>query len=236
MSGNNDGTPTFESRVNAAITATTKDAEGKLVLPEGTDEATAFAVRSEIRRRDTQGAYTKSQQHNKALTAENTQLAASWENDAISNLSNTEQARLEELKVQDPDAWRTEIATIEESKRTKFKEKRQLISEEASQGTELERRGLQLEQFNIDNPDVKITDDVIQNDIPPRITRKLEQGEIQFDEYLEEVKTYLSKGKKLAPGAKPDEEPNFAGSRGSRTPTDEAIKAQSSNDYTKEIF
>ncbi len=236
MSGQNDGTPTFESRVNTAITATTKDAEGKLVLPEGTDEATAFAVRSELRRRDTQSAYTKSQQSNKALTAENTQLAASWENDAVSNLSNTEQARLEELKVQDPDAWRTEIATIEDSKRVKFKEKRKLISEEASQGTELERRGLQLEQFNIDNPNVQITDDVIQNDIPPRITRKLEQGEIQFDEYLEEVKTYLGKGKKLAPGAKPEEEPNFAGSRGSRTPTDEAINAQSSNDYTKEIF
>lgn len=236
MSGQNDGTPTFESRVNTAVAATTKDAEGKLVLPEGTDEATAFAVRSEIRRRDTQSAYTKSQQSNKALTAENTQLAASWENDAVANLSSTEQARLEELKVQDPDAWRTEIAAIEDSKRVKFKEKRKLISEEASQGTELERRALQLEQFNIDNPDVKITDDVIQNDIPPRITRKLEQGEIQFDEYLEEVKTYLGKGKKLAPGAKPEDEPNFAGARGSRTPTDEAIKAQSSNDYTKEIF
>lgn len=236
MSGKENGTPTFESRVNETIAATTKDSDGKLVLPEGTDEALAFAARSEIRRRDTQSAYTKSQQSNKALAAENDKLASSWESDAISNLSNTEQARLEELKVQDPDAWRTEIATIEEAKRTQFKEKRQAISKEASQMTELERRGLQLEQFNQDNPDVNITDDVIQNDIPPRITRKLEKGEIQFDEYLEEVKTYLSKGKKIAPGAKAPDEPNFANSRGSNTPSKEAVEAQNSNDYSKEIF
>ena len=236
MSGNNSGTPTFESRVNDAIVATTKDNDGKLVLPEGTDEATAFAVRSEIRRRDTQSAYTKSQQSNKALTAENDKLASSWESDAVSNLSNTEQARLEELKVQDPDMWRTEIATIEDAKRVQFKEKRQAISVEASQGTELERREFQLVQFNKDNPDVQITDDVIQNDIPPRITRALENGDIQFDEYLAKVKSYLGKGKKLAPGTKAPDEPDFANSRGSNTPTKEAVNAQNSNDYNKEIF
>ena len=236
MSGNNSGTPTFESRVNEAIVATTKDNDGKLVLPEGTDEATAFAVRSEIRRRDTQSAYTKSQQSNKALTAENDKLASSWESDAVSNLSNTEQARLEELKVQDPDMWRTEIATIEDAKRVQFKEKRQAISVEASQGTELERRELQLVQFNKDNPDVQITDDVIQNDVPPRITRALENGDIQFDEYLDKVKSYLGKGKKLAPGTKAPEGPDFANARGSNTPTKEAVNAQNSNDYNKEIF
>lgn len=236
MSGINDGTPTFESRVKDAVAATTRDNDGKLVLPEGTDEATAYAVRSEIRFRDTQSAYTKSQQSNKALIAENDKLASSWESDAVSNLSNTEQARLEELKVQDPDAWRTEIGNLEETKRTQFKEKRATITKEASEGTELERRELQLDQFNKDNPDVQITDEVIQNDIPPRITRKLEKGEIQFDEFLDEVNTYLGKGKKLAPGAKPTEEPNFANSRGSNTPTKEAVEAQNSDDYSKEIF
>lgn len=230
------GTPTFESRVNEVIAATTKDANGKHVLPEGTDEALAYATTAELRRRDTQATYTKSQQRIKSLETENTQLASSWESDAVANLSNSEQARLEELKVQDPDAWRTEIGTIEEGKRTAFKEKRQAITVEASKMTELERRESQLEQHNIDNPEHQITDDVIDNDIPPRITRKLESGEIQFDEYLAQVASYLGKPKKLAPGTKAPDEPDFSGARGSNKPTDEAFKAQSSNDYNKEIF
>lgn len=231
-----NGTPTFESRVNEVIAATTKDDKGKFVMPEGTDEAVAFAARSELRRRDTQAAYTKGQQSLKALQAENEKLASSWEADAVSNLSNSEQARLEELKVQDPDAWRTEIANLENEKRSQFQEKRQAISTEANQVTELERRQLQLEQFNQENPEVNITDEVIQNDIPPRITKKLENGEIQFDEFLTEVATYLGKGKRINPGEKPPQEPDFNGARGSNAPSKEAVTKQDSNDYNSEIF
>ena len=231
-----NGIPTYESRVNEVITAATKSDDGKLVLPEGTDEGLAYSAMAEIRRRDTQGAYTKNQQQLKALQAENEKLASSWESDAVANLSSTEQAKLEELKVQDPDTWRSEIARLEEEKRGKFKEKREAITVEASQMTELERRGLQLEQFNKDNPDVALTDEVIENDIPPRITRKLEKGEIQFDEYLNEVSAYLSKPKKIAEGEKAPNTPNFAGSRSSNSPTDQALKNQNKNDYNKEIF
>lgn len=166
----------YESKVNEVITGSTRGEDGKLTFPEGTDESLAFSATAEIRRRDTQGAYTKNQQTLKALQAENEKLASSWESDAVANLSSTEQASLEELKVQDPDTWRSEIARLEEEKRGKFKERRTAISEEASQTTELERRGLQLEQFNKDNPEIELTDEVIENDIPPRITRKLEKA------------------------------------------------------------
>lgn len=230
------GTPTFESRVNEVIAATTKSEDGKHVLPEGTDEALSFAAIAELRRRDTQGAYTKNQQTLKALQAENDKLASSWESDAVANLTHGEQARLEELKVQDPDTWRAEIVKLEDEKRKQFKEKRQAISEEASKLTELERRQLQLEQFNKDNPTIQLTDDVITNDIPPRITRKLEAGDISFDEYLTQVANYLGKPKTIAPSAKAPDTPNFAGTRGSSKPTDEAYLAQSSSDYNKEIF
>lgn len=231
-----NSTPTFESQVNETIAAITKDENGKFVVPEGTDDAIAYAAKAELRRRDTQAAYTKGQQTLKALQAENAKLAASWEADAVSNLSSSEQARLEELKVQDPDAWRAEIATLENAKRTKFQEKRQAISEEANKLTELERRTQQLEQFNQENPGIQITDDVLANDIPPRIVRKLEQGLVQFDEFLNEVAAYLTKGKTIAKGDQPDEQPNFNEARGSNTPTKEAIDKQNANDYTKEIF
>ena len=236
MSTTTDGIPTYESRVNEVITAATKSDDGKLVLPEGTDEGLAYSAMAEIRRRDTQGAYTKNQQQLKALQAENEKLASSWESDAVANLSSTEQAKLEELKVQDPDTWRSEIARLEEEKRGKFKEKREAITVEASQMTELERRGSQLEQFNKDHPDIVLTDEVIENDIPPRITRKLEKGEINFGDYLAEVAAYLGKPKKLAPGETAPDTPDFAGVRSSNSPTDQALKNQNKNDYNKEIF
>lgn len=236
MSTQDNGTPTYESKVNEVIANTTKDEAGKLVLPDGIDEALAFATKAEIRRRDTQASFTKGQQRVKALEAENEKLATSWESDAVSKLSNIEQAKLEELKVQDPDAWRAEIATIEEGKRTKFKEKRQAISQEASNMTELDRRTAQLEQFNIDNPTLAITDDVISNDIPPRITKKLEDGKVTFEEFLGEVKNYLGKTKKIDTGDPAPNEPDFKSARGSGKPSKEAVHKQNSNDYTKEIF
>lgn len=231
-----NGTPTFESRVNEVITATTKSEDGKLVLPEGTDEAIAYAAIAEMRRRDTQSAYTKNQQRLKALETENDKLAASWESDAVSKLSNAEQARLEELKVQDPDTWRTEITKLENDKRTQFQEKRQAISQEATNMSELERREAQLAQFNLDNPDIQITDDLINNDIPPRITKLLEDGKIQFDEYLNKVAEYVKKPKKLAPGETAPPQPSFATARGSSAPPAEAFKKQSSQEYKQEIF
>src|SRR5690554_3418048 len=230
------GTPTYEERVNQVIETATKGEDGKLVLPDDLDESLAFAAKAEIRRRDTQSAYTKNQQRLKALEVENDKLAKSWESDAVSKLTSTEQARLEELKVQDPDTWRAEIAELENSKRTQFQERRQAITNEASQVTELERRQAQLEQFNLDNPDIQITDELIENDIPPRLTKQLENGELQFDEYLNKVAEYLKKPKAIAPGATVTNPPGFASARGSNNPSNAALLAQSSSDYSKEIF
>ena len=105
-----DNSDTFEQKVNTVVSQFTTGEDGKLALPDGVevDEATLFAARAEKRRRDTQASFTKTQQENKRLQAENDKLVQSWEQDAMSQLPAKEQARLEELKHQDPDAWRTE--------------------------------------------------------------------------------------------------------------------------------
>lgn len=226
------GTPALETVINDTIAATTRDAEGKLVIPEGTEEAVAYAVRAEIRRRDTQAEYTKNKQALLALEAENQKLAESWEKDAIANLSSADQARLEELKVQDPDAWRAEITELETAKRAQFQEKRTAISQEASQLSELEQRKLQLEEFNTNNPNIVLTDEVIANDVPPRITRKLEAGTISFSEFLTEVSEYLSKGKAIDKGPKLDEQPNLGAVRG----TKQNLSSKPESNYSDEIF
>lgn len=230
-----NSTPSFEDQVNTAISSA-KTEDGKLSFPDGTSEGVVFAANAELRRRDTQSAYTKNQQRLKALETENSKLATSWEKDAVSNLSNQEQARLEELKVQDPDRWRTEIAKLEDDKRNAFQAKRTAISQEASQATEIERRTAQLNSYNEANPDHQLTDEVIENDIPPRLTKQLEKGDITFEQFIDKASKFLVKPKKIVEGDQAPDEPNFAGSRGSHSPSADAIAAQNADDYSKEIF
>lgn len=229
-------TPSFEEQVNEVIASATKTDDGKTTFAEGTNEAIAYAATAEMRRRDTQSAFTKSRQKLKALEVENTKLAESWEQDAVSTLSKGEQARLEELKVQDPEKWRQEITQVEEDKRKNFQEKRQAITTEAQATTELERRQAQITAYNEQNPEAQLTDDVIENDIPPRITAKLKSGDISFDEFITQCNNFLTKPKKVATGDKPPKEPAFARSRGSHQPSPEAIAAQDSNEYKQETF
>lgn len=226
----------IEVKVNELVSKVTKDDTGKLQFPEDADPALVVAARNEIRRRDTQSSYSKAEQRIKQLELENNQLASSWEQDAAHNLPSEEKARLDELKVQDPEAWRQEITKLEEQNKAKIKEKRETIKQETSKLSELDQRKVDLEEFAQNNPDLAINDDVIANDIPPRITKKLENGTISFKEYLEEVKSYLSKGKVVAKGDKPDATPDFAKSRGSATPSESAKKGQDKNDYSNEIF
>jgi len=224
---------TYADKVNSLVAQA--DESGK--LPDGVevDEGLQFAVTSEIRRRETQSSFTKNQQALKTLEAENTALASNWQKDAVANISPADKAQLDELKVQDPEAWRQKIGALEEANNASFVEKRQNISKEASQLTELEQREADLASFNEANPDFAITDDVIENDIPPRITNKLKSGEISLAEFLEVAKKYIETPKTVQKTIV-ENEPNFAKARGSQSPSDEAMKQQSSDDYSKELY
>lgn len=230
---------TYQERVNEVVGQFQTDDNGKLSLPDGVevDEGLLFAAKTEKRYRDTQSAFTKSQQSNKVLAAQNEKFASAWEQDFVKNLSSDEQTTLEELKTQDPEAWRVKISEIEDSRKQQLAEKRRQIEQESTQTTELEQRQQQLAAFLEANPSITINDEVLENDIPPRITKKLEKGEITFNEFLDETKTYLEKTKVVKPAASnPDEdEPNFAGSRGSHQHSGLDSNTDST-DYDDEIF
>ena len=234
--GNTD-TPSFADRVNEVVSSATVDESGNLQLPDDieADEAVLYAAKLEKQRRDTQSSYTKAQQRAKQLEAENNKLAEKWQEDALKNLSIADQAEMEELKLQDPDAWREKMNELEEEQRNKFTERRQSVSQEAQQLTELELREQQLEEFNKANPDFQITDDVIDNDIPPRLTKQLENGDITFDEFLNKAKDYVQKPKAIK-GAQAPNDPNLGEAAGGHKPSEQARKKQMSNDYNQEIF
>lgn len=223
-----DNSPSIEEQVNNLLAQET--------LPEDLDPVLAFAVTAEKRRRDTQSAYTKTNMEAKKLRAANEKLLQSWESDAVQALTPQEQTELEELKAQDPDAWRIRLNEIERSKRSSVSSKAKEFEKEADQMTALEIREAQLVEFNEKNPEYAINDEVIENDIPPRLTRKLQSGEIEFTDFLEECKKYMSKGKVLQKPDTPLDDPDLSSVAGGSAPSDESRVKQDKDDYTNEIY
>lgn len=228
----------FDERVNEVVKQFQVGDDGKVSLPDGVevDEAVLHAAKAEKRFRDTQSAYTKSQQRAKSLEEQNKKLAEAWEKDFVKNMSAEEKAELEELKSQDPEAWRDKINEVEENRRQELAKKRQEIEKQSSQMTELEQREAQLSAFKEANPNIQLDDDVLENDIPPRITKKLENGDITFNQFLDECKNFLQKDKKIASDKPGDEEePNFNKARGSHLHSGLNTE-DDKTDYGDEIF
>jgi len=227
----------FAEEVEAVIKGVTKDDAGKNVFPEGTTEAHQFAATSELRRRDTQSALTKEQEGHKTSKAENTKLTEAWAAEVASVLTPTQSAELEELKNTDPDAWRTKLNEIEATNQTSLKERQTKISADAGTESELERRTSVLEAHNVANPDHQLTQDVIDNDIPPRMYKKLTNGEITFDQFLEDASGYLKKGKVVGDvGDIPSDEPNLSDLGGDDKPSTANVEASITESYEKETY
>ncbi|BAM63096.1 hypothetical protein ETP1_046 [Edwardsiella phage ETP-1] len=233
----NAAQPSFADRVNEAVASATTDDKGNLVLPEGLPEEVVYAATLEKRRRDTQGAYTRAQQEAKRLQTENDLLAKGWEDQFARELPIDTQAELEELKATDPDAWRNRLNELEVQRRGEFGSKRQEIATKAKGETELEYRQRALQEFSEANPTVQIDNDVVQNDIPPRITRKLENGEISFGQFLEECKSFLTKGKVVKPVVDvPAGVKNLSATGGSDFPDPTKVSHAAARQYKDEIF
>lgn len=203
--------------------------------PEVSDTATQSEVdwkaefeKAEKRRRDTQAAFTKSQQALKAREAELQVLKTTGP--AITPEVAKE---LEDLKFKDPDAWKSRLDKIQDEHNATIAAKTKELTDQVVNQSELERRASVLAEFNTANPGLVITDEVIQYDIPPRITKKLAEGKVSFEDFLVEVKEYLSTPKKVkADGV--EQQPNLSKEGGGATPTVDSGKVTTS--YEKEIF
>jgi len=188
---------------------------------------------AEKRRRDTQAAYTKSRQELKMLKAEREAL----EKQVLQlDLSVKQTDELEELKFQDPDKWRQEVNRLEEEAKKAKLEALNQATNEAKTKAELEHRLEVLEEFQKAHPEVHIDDEVIANDIPPRITKKLENGEISFEEFLDEVHGYLTTPKKVAAGEEPPKQVNLGKVGGRDTASEHAVSEDIVASYQNEVY
>lgn len=195
----------------------------------------------EKRFKDTQGAYTKSQQELKASQASQAELQAELRvlkeliKPAV-ELDEATKTELDELKYSDPEKWRTRVNQLEKDAQAAHNDKLSEASTQARQANELERRQTVLADFSTNHPDVIINDDVIKYDVPPRITSRLESGEISFEQFLDEAANYLKAPKVVGDGNKAPNQPNLGKVGGDNNPTEGAVKGDIVQTYRESVY
>lgn len=228
---------TFEGKVRAVVTHLAVDEQGNYQLPENVaiPEDIRFAATLEKRRRDTESTLGKTKAQLKALEARASTLEQKVSLQVTANLTEDEQQALQHLLETDSEAWRRKMNDLEGKAKQQLQTELDSVSTETSQQIELERRGVVLAEFNSLHPDVQITSEVIENDIPPRIVNKLTKGDITFEEFLEASHEYLTKPKSVG-SIKPTSQPNLNRAGGGANPRPEAIKESFSATYKNTTF
>lgn len=231
----------FAGLVNKAVNEATVDAKGNLVLPDNLDPNVKYAASIEKRRRDTQADHTRQSQKIKALEAEKSTLLSKVTGSVELELTKEQAEELEDLKFSDPEAWRKKVNSYESSARTKrtaeIDEELKQVSSSTLDQNELERRKTVLADFIEAKDDgFKLDDDIIANDIPPRILKKLNDGKITFEDFLQECYDYTKTGKVIKQTEKVPSEGNLSKVSGGNSPDKNAVKEDIIKSYEKETF
>jgi hypothetical protein len=230
------GQLSFADQVNNLVNSADVDDKGNLVLPQDSTvpEEVFYAATLEKRRRDTQSALGKTSQKLAAESKMREELEKRVAAQVKLDMSPEDSERLDALKYDDPEAWRVEMNKLEQKATTTVQEELNTLSTEASRHAELTRRAQVLEDFN-SKAAIPITDEVLENDIPPRISRQLEKGEITFEEFLAKAEDYLVTPKKVA-DTKLAAQPNLGKAGGGADPAAEAVAKQDHISYANQSF
>ena len=201
-------------------------------LPSGGEAETN--VNYEKRFKDTQSAYTKSQQELKAAKAKLEALEKLTQ--PVVQLDEATQAQLDELKYANPEAWRDKMNSLEAEAKLKYLSALSEAEKIAMQQDELEQRAQILSEYNSKHPHNPITDEVIMFDVPPRITKKLENGEISFEQFLSEAHNFLYTPKTVGDTNKPLNQPNMKNFGGGVTPSEDAQNSNVIENYKNLVY
>jgi len=230
-------TESFEQEVNSVVKQLTKREDGTMVLPKDlkVSAEVKYAATLEKRRRDTESALGKTRQQLKTEETVRKELEKRVTAKVGLSLAPEDAEVLDDLMVSDPEAWRKKINELEQVATTELTKDLAKLVSTASQQTEQDRRAQVLEQFNKEHPDAPVTDQALVNDIPPRITRKLEEGKITFEEFLQESNDFLVSPKVIGDISVP-KVTDIGLTGGSSSPSDDALANQNETDYAHTVF
>ena len=190
------------------------------------------------RYKDTQASYTTGQQTIKQRDAVIEELTKQLETATQVVISEEDQKVLDDLKFNDPEAWRVKLNQLETAAKGESKAKLEELTGSAGDAAkvkfELERRAQVLKEFN-ESAEVAITDELIANDVPPRITNKLANNKISFEEYLGEISEYLKTGKTVKE-EKTLNQPDMGKIGGGDKPGDFKPEKSLSNNYKNDVY
>lgn len=230
----------FTDKVNEAVKQMKKNDKGVYELPADLPEEVRVAALAEKRYRDTQSAYTKTNQKLRTVEAEKSILLKKATENVTVELTKEQEEELEELKFSDPEAWRKKLNRYESEavhkKQKLITEEVQSVSAKGLEESELEERRQILTSFKEEYPDFELDDDVIANDIPPRLTNKLAKGELTFEQFLHECHDYLNKGKVVKEKEEPARRPNLSKLGGGSKPDDNAKAEDDLLSYATEVY
>jgi hypothetical protein len=219
----------FEKRVNDIVSQMTQDDKGAWQLPSvEMSEELKYAANSERRRRTTESSYGKLKKE--LLTQKTLATKLAEQIKPATQLTAEEKEALDELKYSDPDAWREQMNQRERDASKTLTTSLESLNADAAAQAEIALREDLLAEYNRKNPSNPLTDDVINNDVPPRLTAQLASGEITFSEFLSSANKYLNTGKSVAASV-PTSTPNLNNVGGSSTPSTNAVKEDLSTTY-----
>jgi hypothetical protein len=221
--------PSFDQQVNEIVSNMTQDAEGNYQLPDGQySDALKYAANAERRRRSTESALAKTRAQLKATEEFANSL---HQKVAPSYIPKEEMAELENLKYVDPEAYYHKRQELENKANAAFKTDLESVNQKAETFT----RAHVLEEFNQQHPDLQMTPEMLQDELPPRIMNKLTKGQVPFDVFLLEAYDYL-KTPKVVGGQQTKALPNLGKASGANSPAKTSIERETAESYRRVIF
>lgn len=227
----------FEEQVNAAVKGMTQNEDGTWKVPEGLPEHVAYAANLEKRRRDTQSALAKTTNRLEMTEKERDTLRDKILESAHTQLTKEQKLELQDLKDTDPDAWIAKKAEYEQSAVEAIASELDELSSDPDMADETARRAELLADCLNNNPGLVLNDEVFENDLPPRLTKQLYDGEVTFEKFLEDAVKFLQPAVKVANTDDDDTDETNLGNLGGGTAVDDAsIELDAASSYRNEIY
>jgi len=230
----------FKDTVNELVGKMVQNEQQQWALPEEAakdlDEQTLFAVTSERRYRDTQGAYTRAQQESK----KNEAIAAGFQERLLESevvLTKEQKFELNDLRKTNPEAWREKLNEYETANKANLSTELEDIRSKSSNKGELEIRKDQMAAFSKETG-ITLTDEVVENDLPPRFLKELEKGDVTFEQFLTKAGNYI-KAEKVIQGSNEDtndDTKDLSDAAGGHEPSKQAQEGDFVETYEDTIF